>query len=100
MQQLIDHKDSVNFRAPVDYEALNLWDYPLKIKTPMDLSTVMGNVRKQKYKTTDQCLQDINLIWNNCKEYNIEDSQIYRQAVKMEKLTNQIIKNLKSSKNK
>ena len=27
----IDHKDSIPFREPVDYEALGLWDYPLKI---------------------------------------------------------------------
>eukprot|EP00825_Cyclidium_porcatum_P030284 TRINITY_DN32125_c0_g1_i1.p1 TRINITY_DN32125_c0_g1~~TRINITY_DN32125_c0_g1_i1.p1 ORF type:complete len:226 (-),score=40.64 TRINITY_DN32125_c0_g1_i1:407-1084(-) len=101
VQSLIQNKDSVQFRMPVDYEQLGLWDYPLKIKNPMDLNTVQQNIRQSKYKTTDQFLQDVNLIWNNCKVYNLEGSQIYRQAERMEKFTKQLIKNLgKSNKNK
>ena len=40
VQQLIDSPDSVEFRNPVDYKALNLHDYTDIIKKPIDLGTV------------------------------------------------------------
>ena len=38
------------FRKPVEYKKLNLIDYPLLIKNPMDLSTVRKKLKQNKYK--------------------------------------------------
>ena len=51
----------------------------------MDLGTMLKNIKK--YKSPDAFFDDLNLIWSNCKIYNIEESKIYRQAEKFEKLT-------------
>ena len=40
LQKLIDSNDSVEFRAPVDWKGMGLTDYPLIVKTPMDLTTI------------------------------------------------------------
>ena len=44
LQGLLDSNDSHEFRAPVDYVALGLLDYPLLVKRPMDLGTVKRNL--------------------------------------------------------
>ena len=66
--------NSAEFRYPVNYEALGLLDYPLIIKKPMDLSTANNNLKNGKYKYIEECLNDIQLIWDNCKHFNAEGS--------------------------
>ena len=59
VQQLIDSPDSVEFRNPVDYKALNLHDYTDIIKKPIDLGTVSYKLNNQEYRTVEECLEDI-----------------------------------------
>ena len=74
-----------DFLAPVDYEALNLLDYPTIIKHPMDLGTVESNVKEGKYATFQEFLADIELIWINCRTYNMAGSDIVKMANHCEK---------------
>ena len=37
-----------------------------------------------QYESVEECLADIQLIWDNCKLYNTEDSPIYKLALSME----------------
>ena len=60
------------FLFPVDYVALNLQDYPEIEKVPMDLSTVKKRI--STYTKIESFIDDILLIWTNCKLYNVEDS--------------------------
>jgi hypothetical protein len=62
--------DSLAFREPVDWKALNLMDYPTIITNPMDLSTVKNKIAAKKYEYVEDCLEEINLIWENAKTYN------------------------------
>lgn len=80
------HPDIIHFLEPVNWKALGLYDYPTIIKRPMDISTVKKNLSKNKYKTLDTFLNDIDLIWKNCKTYNQIESPIYEQAEMMEKV--------------
>jgi len=84
---LCKNQDSYVFLEPVDWEGLGLFDYPEIIKKPMDLSTVRQNLNQNQYETLNECLEDIALIWTNCKSYNIEESDIYMLAVKMSNFT-------------
>lgn len=68
------HNDSYEFRYPVDYIGLGLPDYPEIIKVPMDLSTVKKNLKAGEYPSMQDFLLDIQLIWDNCKLYNPEES--------------------------
>ena len=61
----------------------------------MDLATVLTNINEGKYKTVEECLSDIQLIWSNCKTYNMPESDIYKMAEAMEKVTKKSIQKLK-----
>jgi bromodomain-containing factor 1 len=74
---LNNHNDSMDFREPVDWRgkdlliiALGLDDYPDVVKHPMDLSTINTKIKDKRYKTVESVLNDIQLIWDNCKLYN------------------------------
>lgn len=73
------------FLAPVEWEELELLDYPTVVKNPMDLGTVKQRVVDHKYASFDECFADIQLIWDNCKLYNLAGSDIYRICERMEK---------------
>ncbi|WOO84408.1 Transcriptional activator spt7 [Vanrija pseudolonga] len=45
-------------------------DYYQYITKPMDLSTVLRNVKTHKYKTKAEFATDLDLIWQNCLTYN------------------------------
>eukprot|EP00825_Cyclidium_porcatum_P047959 TRINITY_DN7905_c0_g1_i2.p1 TRINITY_DN7905_c0_g1~~TRINITY_DN7905_c0_g1_i2.p1 ORF type:complete len:254 (+),score=72.23 TRINITY_DN7905_c0_g1_i2:93-854(+) len=93
IQTLIDHQDSLEFRTPVDYQGLGLSDYPQVIQYPMDLGTTKKKLSSNKYNTLEQCLDDVQMIWDNCKLYNAEGSWIYKIADKLEKYFKKLIKN-------
>lgn len=38
----------------------------------MDLQTVANNLRDKKYSYLEEVLNDIQMIWDNCKLYNPE----------------------------
>ncbi len=52
------------------YAALNLLDYEEVVKNPMDLGTVKKKFNDGKYIYAEEVLDDIQLIWDNCKLYN------------------------------
>ena len=79
------------FLAPVDYVALNILDYPKIIKHPMDLGTVRKNLLNGDYKLFQDFMCDINLIWNNCREFNQPGSDIVKMANHCEKKMRQLI---------
>lgn len=92
--------NSVIFQEPVDHINLGLTDYLLIIKQPMDLSTIKKKINSKKYINNIEVLQDMNLIWENCKLYNQAGSDIYQTATYMEKLSKKLIeKYLEKKKN-
>ena len=64
---------------------MGLLDYPQIVKNPMDLGTVKENLMGAKYGTYEDVFSDIQLIWDNCKLYNMMGSEIYKVCEKMEK---------------
>lgn len=47
-------------------------DYYEVIKNPMDLGTMLRNVKNGRYKSKAQFTRDLDLIWDNCLTYNSE----------------------------
>lgn len=43
----------------------------------MDLNTISKKLREEKYRTVENVLDDIQLIFDNCKIYNIPGSVVY-----------------------
>lgn len=50
--------------------AYGLLDYPTIVKTPMDLGTVQTKLNNGQYLYVEDMIDDIQLIWDNCKLYN------------------------------
>lgn len=110
LNEIEKNKNSSVFLEPVDYVGLNILDYPQIIKHPMDLSTIRKKINENKYTTTEDIYKDIQLIWDNCKHYNVEGSDVFKMAIHCEKFTKRYfdkhihqggnsISNKKSSKN-
>ena len=96
-------KDSqaYEFLVPVDYIALNILDYPKIITHPMDLGTVKKNLLNGEYKIFQDFMSDINLIWRNCRTYNLPGSDIVKMANHCDKKIKQLIdKQFKNYQNK
>ena len=77
---------AIDFLEPVDYIGLNILDYPDIIKHPMDLGTVKKNLLNKVYNTFQDFLSDIDLIWKNCKTYNMNGSEIVKMCNHCEKI--------------
>jgi len=92
INHLWERPESSEFRQPVDYVALKLNDYPIIIKKPMDLAKVKKNLKGGNYKSVEDCLEDIQLIWTNCKTYNADFSKIFKLASKLESVTKKLVK--------
>jgi hypothetical protein len=56
------------------------------------------NIKNNKYSSLQEILNDIQLIWDNCKLYNMEGSDIYKMAIHCEKLVKRLVdKHFKAS---
>lgn len=87
-------KEAEPFLEPVPYEALGILDYPKIVKKMMDFNTIKENIRDHQYKSVKEVLDDIQLIWDNCKLYNLEYSKIHKIAIILEgKLKKEVHKN-------
>lgn len=81
---LMDQPESKCFNQPIDYRALNLFDYPLIVKNPMDLQTIRQKLQKNYYPSLTDFLSDIILIWDNSRVYYLPDSAIVKNVEFME----------------
>ena len=89
------------FLNPVDWEGLQILDYPKIITHPMDLGTVKKNLLNGEYKIFQDFMSDINLIWKNCRTYNLPGSDIVKMANHCDKKIKQLIdKQFKNYQNK
>lgn len=75
-------------------------DYYEEIKQPIALNHIKANLNKNRYNNIKELAKDFQLMFNNAMHYNIEDSQIYKDAktllqalsVKIGELDGQVIK--------
>ncbi|CAH7676027.1 Bromodomain-containing protein, partial [Phakopsora pachyrhizi] len=86
IKQLKRHRLAAPFVSPVDIVALNIPDYLLVIKNPMDLGTIETRLGKGApcfYRSVEQFAADVQLIFTNCYTYNgsPESSQYSRMAL-------------------
>ncbi|KAI0423843.1 hypothetical protein F5Y09DRAFT_326235 [Xylaria sp. FL1042] len=58
--------------------------YYTAISNPVALDMIKRKCKRKKYQDVDQAMQDINLMFENAKEYNIETSQLYKDAVQLQ----------------
>lgn len=76
LQELMEHEDAPAFNEPVDVEGLELVGYREIVINPMDLGTIKTKLLKRKYKTVEEFIADVKLVFDNCILYNESASEI------------------------
>ncbi|KAG5639317.1 hypothetical protein H0H81_004520 [Sphagnurus paluster] len=99
-------KDAGPFVRPVDWVALNIPHYPSIIKTPMDFSTIERklvstnpnkpdpNPNNPRYHNTDEFINDVRLIFQNCITFNGPDHAVALMGKRVEQVFDKQIKQI------
>ena len=77
--------NSESFKYPVDIKVNPNYLRVINFN-PMDLSTIEKKLSNQEYSLVQDAINDIKLIWYNCRIYNRENSDIYAFSNDLEKL--------------
>ncbi|KAH8382547.1 hypothetical protein KR009_004068, partial [Drosophila setifemur] len=67
-----------HFRNPVNSVSLGVPDYHTLVKRPMDLNTIKKRLNNNYYWQADEALEDFNLVFDNCMQYNMEGTPVYQ----------------------
>ncbi|XP_006001132.1 bromodomain-containing protein 3 isoform X1 [Latimeria chalumnae] len=86
MKALWRHNFAWPFQQPVDARSLNLPDYYVIIKNPMDLGTIKKRLEHNYYCKAMECIEDFNTMFTNCYVYNRPGDDIVLMAQALEKL--------------
>ncbi|KAF2470470.1 Bromodomain-containing protein [Lindgomyces ingoldianus] len=60
-------------------------EYHAEIKNPMAMDILKKKLKRKKYSSVDHFMQDVELMFENAKTYNEDDSQVYKDAVFLQK---------------
>lgn len=94
IQSLWKIRGCFNFHQPVDPVALHCFDYRDIVKRPMDLGTIKNKLSHSQYEHPKGFLEDMQLVFNNCYNYNGKESEIGRIAINIENEYNRLYKEL------
>ncbi|KAI0630310.1 hypothetical protein C8Q77DRAFT_1137435 [Trametes polyzona] len=83
LSDLQAHSAAWPFQQPVNPKEVA--DYYEVITHPMDLSTMEHKLDTNQYPDVDAFLDDAQLIFDNCRTYNPEDTVYHKSATKLEK---------------
>lgn len=65
-------------------------EYYLEIKNPMSVELIKKSLKRKRYKSVDDCMRDIELMFENAKQYNEDESEIFKAAVALQKEAREI----------
>ncbi|KAK0753543.1 histone acetyltransferase GCN5-like protein [Schizothecium vesticola] len=88
--QIQNHKQAWPFLKPVDPDEVP--DYYKVITSPMDLTTVEERLERDSYSTPKELVDDLKLVFKNCRQYNDATTVYTKCAVKLEKYMFSLIK--------
>lgn len=74
------HASSYPFNQPVDAKLWKCHDYYEIIKAPMDLGTMLDNLRRNKYCSVEELRMHLDLVFSNAFLYNPAGSEVHKLA--------------------
>jgi hypothetical protein len=86
MKVVWKHQFSWPFQQPVDAGKLNLPDYHKIIKRPMDLGTIKKRLENNYYWKSQECVDDFQVMFDNCYIYNKPGEDVVLMAQSLEKI--------------
>ncbi|RDL30456.1 Bromodomain-containing protein [Venustampulla echinocandica] len=60
-------------------------EYYQEVKNPIAMDLIKRKAKRKKYQSVDQVLKDLELMFENAKSYNLDSSQVYKDAVDLQK---------------
>jgi histone acetyltransferase len=90
--QLQNHTQAWPFLKPVNKDEVP--DYYNVITSPMDLSTIEERLHQDQYIAPKNFVDDLKLIFSNCRKYNDETTVYTKCAAKLEKYMWSLIKDI------
>lgn len=84
------------FLEPVDPVKLEIPDYPVKIKNPMDISTVRKKLDRKEYGGPEEFDADMKLMFKNCYIYNPEGTAVYEMGKGLESVYDEMMSGMPS----
>lgn len=76
LQNLSRNASAWIFQEPVNVQTLKIPDYYTIVKKPMDFGTIKGKLKEQRYSNINEFMEDMELVFYNCKLYNGEVSGV------------------------
>ncbi|KAJ4987285.1 chromatin structure-remodeling complex protein RSC2 [Stagonosporopsis vannaccii] len=67
-------------------------EYHAEIRNPMAMDILKRKLKRKKYTSVDHFMLDVELMFDNAKQYNEEESQIYKDAVHLQKEARKVAK--------
>jgi histone acetyltransferase len=92
LYQIQSHKQAWPFLVPVNKDEVP--DYYTVITNPMDLSTMEEKLERDLYATPRDFINDLKLIFSNCRRYNDPSTVYVKCATKLEKYMWSLIKEI------
>lgn len=65
-------------------------DYYQTITNPIAIDSVKKNMKRKKYRSVEQAMSDIDLMFENAKTYNEDDSKLHQAAVELQTLAHML----------
>ena len=66
-------------------------EYYQLIENPIALDQIKRNAKRKKYRDVDELLADLEVMFDNAMQYNEEGSDIYDDAVELQKVARQLV---------
>lgn len=85
LETIKKNKLSKIFHEPVPWQKMNLIDYPVIVKEPMDFSTIKNKLALNIYGKVQDFVKDMELVFYNCRIYNGVESHVGRIGLEVAK---------------
>ncbi|XP_062532294.1 protein polybromo-1 isoform X2 [Bombyx mori] len=69
-------------------------NYYKEIKNPVSLNQIKNKIRRGSYGTLSEVAGDMNIMFENAKQYNAPTSRLYKDSVKLQRLMQQRVQEL------
>ncbi|KAL0580698.1 hypothetical protein V5O48_001339 [Marasmius crinis-equi] len=86
LKTLLKVEGGAIFARPVDPVADGCPTYLEEIKHPMDFGTMLANLNTSHYRTMDEFREDVQLVLNNCRQFNPPTTYPWQCAENVEKV--------------